>query len=135
MTLWKAALFGGVGMLVGFAVGYAVWGQPTTDLQATLARVSAELATTKVWLWDEIRTSDERYDRVSTTLTKTLGDLTKARAELERIRATYGTSTEVTPNTLPAHMWPRRAGDATDPEPQPPPRGVPASLSPTSGSR
>jgi hypothetical protein len=43
-------------------------GVSRTDLHVTLARVSAELATTKVWIWDAIRTSDERYDGVSATL-------------------------------------------------------------------
>jgi hypothetical protein len=135
MGFWKTAVSGGAGIVIGLVVGYTVWGQSVAELHAALAKVSAELATTKAWLWDEIRTSDERHDRVSSTLTKTLADLTNARAELERIRAASGVSADVPPSALPAHASPRRTGDAAASEPpHAAPRGVP-SRSPTNGSR
>jgi hypothetical protein len=98
MGFWKAAVSGCAGILMGLAVGYTVWGQPMANLHGSLAKVTAELATTKVWLWDEIRSSDERYDRVSSSLARTVADLAQARAELARIRTLPAQGS--TPGTL-----------------------------------
>jgi hypothetical protein len=109
---WKAAVSGIAGALVGLVIGYVIWGQPTADLHVTLSKVSKELATTKLWLWDEIRTSDERYERVSSTLTTTLADLTHARAEIERLRARAPGEADVDPSALLGPATLRRTGDA-----------------------
>jgi hypothetical protein len=112
MGNWKAAVSGIAGAFVGLVIGYVIWGQPTADLHATLSKVSEELATTKVWLWDEIRTSDERYERISSTLNTTLLDLTHARAEVERLRARALQDADVDPSALLGPATLRRTGDA-----------------------
>jgi hypothetical protein len=111
MGFVKLAACGIAGILTGLVAGYALWAEPVADLHGALAKVSAELATTKVWLWDEIRTSDERYERVSSTLAKALADLTKARAELERMRDVSRVSADVNPRRLPVRASSRRTGD------------------------
>jgi multidrug efflux pump subunit AcrA (membrane-fusion protein) len=87
MGVVKTGLSGIAGVLTGLALGYILWGQSMADLRSAFATVSAELATTKTWLWDEIRSSDERYEKVASALTKAQADLTRAQAELARIQA------------------------------------------------
>ena len=87
MRFVAAAVSGSAGVLTGLVLGYSLWGLEMTDLNMTLAKTQRELTTTKSWLLDEIRSSDERVEKVTATLTKALADLTKARADLARTNA------------------------------------------------
>ena len=83
----KTALIGIAGVLAGLLLGYALWGLQVVELSFTLGKTTNELLKTQAWLNDEIRSSDERQEEVSAQLTKALGELTKARAELARLAA------------------------------------------------
>jgi hypothetical protein len=87
------------GILTGLSLGYVLWGAPSADLSGALAKTSAELERTKVWLFDEIQNSDAQHKQLSSRLTRALADLAKARAELARTTPTPGSSgTRVPPS-------------------------------------
>ena len=100
------------GMLAGLIGGYALWGDRMVTHEQALARVSAELATTKTWLWDEIRTSDERYERVTSTLAQAMADLATARTELARFRAASRVAGQVASPVEAVSAQPAAAIDA-----------------------
>ena len=106
MRVLKAALLGSVGILTGLALGYVLWGRQTDTLTAALAERSAEVATMKSWLLDEIEWSDERQERVNAALTKALAELAQARARLD------GTKHQV---TSPPRALPTRATEVAIP--------------------
>ena len=95
MRILRAALLGTVGILTGLALGYVVWGRQTDALAAALAERSAELATMKSWLLDEIEWSDERQERVNATLAKALAELAQARARTAPPSALPARATEM----------------------------------------
>jgi hypothetical protein len=74
------------GVVTGLIVGFLLWGLPAGDLNWALTKTKGELLQTQAWLRDEIRSSDERLEQVSATLTKALAELAKAQAELARNR-------------------------------------------------
>ncbi len=87
MRFMKTALVGVAGVLGGLVLGYALWGHQVEELSWTLGKTNGELWKTQAWLRDEIRTSDERHEHVSATLTKALADLARTRAQLARMSA------------------------------------------------
>jgi hypothetical protein len=111
MGVVKTALSGIAGVLTGLVLGYVLWGQSMADLRSAFASVSAELATTKTWLWDEIRSSDERYEKVSSALSKAQADLARAQTELARVQAISRNSGEGGPSALVGRTGARRPGE------------------------
>jgi hypothetical protein len=69
---------------IGLGIGFLVWGIRADELRWTLANTSRDLLQTQAWLRDEIQSSDEQQQRLSGQLTKALGDLARARADLGR---------------------------------------------------
>lgn len=96
-----ATVTGITGIVAGVVIGYALWGHTVVDQAATLRQVTRELAVTKTWLWDEIRTSDERYERLASRLAKALAELRTARTELARTRAAVSTAPAASPPSIP----------------------------------
>jgi hypothetical protein len=111
MGVVKTALSGIAGVLTGLALGYVLWGQSMVDLRSSFATVSAELATTKIWLWDEIRSSDERYEKVSSALTKAQADLTRTQAELARVQAISRNGGDTGASAFVGRIGGRRPGE------------------------
>lgn len=112
MGFLKTVLSGIAGVLMGLGLGYGLWGHSMADLRSGFAKVSAELATTRTWLWDEIRSSDERYEKVASALTKAQADLMRAQAELSRLYATSRNVSEGSASALPGRGGPRRSGES-----------------------
>jgi hypothetical protein len=111
MGVVKTALSGIAGVLTGLSLGYVLWGQSMADLRSSFATVSAELATTKTWLWDEIRSSDERYEKVSSALTKAQAELMRMQAELARVHAISRNGGEGSASALVGRIGARRPGE------------------------
>jgi hypothetical protein len=75
------------GALAGLVLGFLLWGIELSEIRWTLTKTTQELSQAQMWLRDEIRTSDERYEQVSGTLKKALADLAQAQANLTRTSA------------------------------------------------
>jgi hypothetical protein len=111
MGVVKTALSGIAGVLTGLALGYVLWGQSMSDLRSSFGTVSAELATTKAWLWDEIRSSDERYEKVSSALAKAQAELMRTQAELARAQAMSRNGGEGSASAFVGRIGARRPGE------------------------
>jgi len=100
MSFVTATVSGIAGIMTGVVIGYVLWGHAAVGQEAALRQVTRELAVTKTWLWDEIRTSDARYERISSQLSKTLAALGKTRGELARVREAARTGADASPRSL-----------------------------------